>query len=50
MTGREAFETNKVFSEIFRDEIGKEIDAGVPFGKTISTLKRWVLVKPDVEM
>jgi hypothetical protein len=50
MTGREAFETNKAFSEIFRDEIGKEIDAGVPFGKTISTLKRWVLAKHEVEM
>jgi hypothetical protein len=50
MTGREAFQTNKVFSEIFRDEIGKEIDAGVPFGKTNSTLKRWVLAKPEVEM
>jgi hypothetical protein len=50
MTGREAFETNKAFSEIFRDEIGKEIDAGVPFGKTKSTLKRWVLAKPEVEM
>ena len=50
MTGQDALQTNMELTAIFSKEIGKEIDAGVSFGKTISKRARWVLVKRDVEM
>lgn len=50
MTGQDALQTNMELTAIFSKEIGKEIDAGVPFGETSSKRARWVLVKRDVEM
>jgi hypothetical protein len=50
MTGQDALQTNNELTAIFGKEIGKEIDAGVPFGKTSSKRARWMLVKRDVEL
>jgi hypothetical protein len=50
MTGQDALQTNNELTAIFGKEIGKEIDAGVPFGKTSSKRARWLIVKRDVEL
>lgn len=48
MTGREAKTQNELLVEIYREEIRKEIDAGVKFGETVSVLKRWIIAERSV--
>lgn len=48
MTGREAKEQNRVLMDMYREDLRVEIDEGVPFGKTTSVLRRWVVVERNV--
>lgn len=47
-TGRDIKILNELFLKQYQAEVGAEIDAGVPYGQTKSTLKRWICVEKFV--
>jgi len=49
MAGSQAKATNEVLLAKFREELALEIDAGVPYGKTTSNLRRWVILERNVQ-